>query len=82
MVALLRECGLTGWRRQLVLRTRVESSKLSVEGLSRRGKQGVGKSQPSTKNPQLRIAVDFVFRRERVAVFVDGCFWHQQALGR
>jgi DNA mismatch endonuclease (patch repair protein) len=20
---------------------------------------------------------DFVFRRERVAVFVDGCFWHQ-----
>ncbi|HYC60720.1 MAG TPA: hypothetical protein VEK79_14245 [Thermoanaerobaculia bacterium] len=20
---------------------------------------------------------DFVFRRERVAVFVDGCFWHR-----
>ena len=23
-----------------------------------------------------RVSVDFVFRRERVAVFVDGCFWH------
>ena len=22
------------------------------------------------------IRTDFVFRRERVAVFVDGCFWH------
>ncbi len=25
---------------------------------------------------QLSGAPDFVFRRERVAVFVDGCFWH------
>lgn len=24
----------------------------------------------------LRREADFVFRRERVAVFVDGCFWH------
>lgn len=23
-----------------------------------------------------RTRADFVFRRERVAVFVDGCFWH------
>ncbi len=23
-----------------------------------------------------RVSVDFVFRRERVCVFVDGCFWH------
>lgn len=25
----------------------------------------------------LRVRPDFVFRRERVAVFVDGCFWHR-----
>lgn len=26
---------------------------------------------------QLIVKPDFVFRRERVAVFVDGCFWHR-----
>ncbi len=25
---------------------------------------------------KVRVRPDFVFRRERVAVFVDGCFWH------
>lgn len=24
----------------------------------------------------VRVKPDFVFRRERVAVFVDGCYWH------
>ena len=28
------------------------------------------------KGKARRVSVDFVFRRERVAVFVDGCFWH------
>ena len=27
--------------------------------------------------PILVVRPDFVFRREKVAVFVDGCFWHQ-----
>ena len=26
--------------------------------------------------PDLRRSADVVFRRSRVAVFVDGCFWH------
>ena len=30
-----------------------------------------------TKQTVLVIRPDFVFRKERVAVFVDGCFWHQ-----
>ena len=42
LVALLREQGITGWRRQYPLH---------------------GKP-------------DFVFPKARVAVFVDGCFWH------
>ena len=42
MIALFREHGITGWRR----------------------------------NARLFGKPDFVFRRERVAVFVDGCFWH------
>lgn len=28
------------------------------------------------RHARLSGAPDFVFRRERVAVFVDGCFWH------
>ncbi|MCB1995381.1 MAG: very short patch repair endonuclease [Burkholderiaceae bacterium] len=27
--------------------------------------------------PVLVVRPDFVFRREKVVVFVDGCFWHQ-----
>jgi DNA mismatch endonuclease (patch repair protein) len=42
MIALFREYGITGWRR----------------------------------NARVFGKPDFVFRRERVAVFVDGCFWH------
>jgi DNA mismatch endonuclease (patch repair protein) len=42
LIALMREHGITGWRRNAPV---------------------IGKP-------------DFVFRRERVAVFVDGCFWH------
>lgn len=29
------------------------------------------------RNQQLPGRPDFIFRRERVAVFVDGCFWHR-----
>jgi DNA mismatch endonuclease (patch repair protein) len=28
------------------------------------------------KTAGIRVRPDFVFRRERLAVFVDGCFWH------
>lgn len=42
LVSILRNFGITGWRRQ----------------------------QPLPGRP------DFVFRRERLAIFIDGCFWH------
>jgi DNA mismatch endonuclease (patch repair protein) len=42
LIALMRERGVTGWRRNAAVFGRP----------------------------------DFVFPRERVAVFVDGCFWH------
>jgi len=28
------------------------------------------------RNQRLRGSPDFVFHRERLAVFIDGCFWH------
>ena len=30
----------------------------------------------TVKEPGIKVRPDFVFRRECVAVFVDGCFWH------
>lgn len=58
LVALMRERGIKGWRRQISL-------PLSAPRL-----------QVPAKMAQGRVRPDFVFRRERVAVFVDGCFWH------
>ena len=35
------------------------------------------RSAVSGQRPTVRIIrTDFIFRRQRVAVFVDGCFWH------
>ena len=78
MVALFRAHGITGWRRQQRLSAAVERGKLRVERGNERAKRGQKNPQPSTLNSQLRrgVSVDFVFRKERVAVFVDGCFWH------
>ncbi|MDO8458117.1 MAG: hypothetical protein Q7T07_14545, partial [Burkholderiaceae bacterium] len=64
LAKILREAGLSGWRRQ----------------------QHIGWALPSL-SPRLRasqqrhrfratVAPDFVFRQRRVALFVDGCFWH------
>ncbi|MFN3408473.1 MAG: very short patch repair endonuclease [Limisphaerales bacterium] len=61
LARLLRAHGITGWRRQVVIRNAECGERNSVRAGSRR---------------LLRVKVDFVFRRERVAVFVDGCFWH------
>ena len=73
LAKLLRANQITGWRRHLLIRATVESSWLSVE--SRKRKQSKT-PQPSTFNPQLAVRPDFVFRKQRTAIFVDGCFWH------
>jgi DNA mismatch endonuclease, patch repair protein len=72
LAALLRRNNIPGWRRHLPVRATVDSSKLRVERKKRQGKV----SQPSTLNSQLTVRPDFVFRKSRVTVFVDGCFWH------
>ncbi|HRZ81636.1 MAG TPA: very short patch repair endonuclease, partial [Candidatus Hydrogenedentes bacterium] len=41
-----------------------------IEIMRGAGITGWRRGQPVLGRP------DFVFRRERVAVFVDGCFWH------
>ena len=66
MAALFRTHGITGWRRQQKLRAGRKPGRAKDTQLSTLN------SQPAV----LRVRADFVFRRERVCVFVDGCFWH------
>jgi len=67
LAAMFRAEGITGWRRQ---------QKLRVEELKVARKRGGVKRTKDTPPAFLRVRVDFVFRAARVAVFVDGCFWH------
>jgi DNA mismatch endonuclease (patch repair protein) len=85
LVRVFRAHGITGWRRHLKLRVgelRVEGGKKSTSPRPspQRGEGGARTrrvaSQPSTFNSQLTVRPDFVFREVRLAVFVDGCFWH------
>ena len=69
LAKLFRRHKITGWRRQIQIITprpspglRPPSPAPASEG--RRGKQ------------KFRVRPDFVFRQVRLALFVDGCFWH------
>ena len=64
LAKLLRRQGITGWRRHVPIRGRaaLPRSPKSKAALQHR--------------PTVRVKPDFVFRQMRLAVFVDGCFWH------
>lgn len=61
LAAAFRKAGITGWRRHIPLKIKVKPSRGS----------GVLISEPLVVKP------DFLFRQAKLAVFVDGCFWHQ-----
>ena len=63
LAGLMRAAGITGWRRQ---------TDLKYESRSMMYERGTGKVKAEKKS----VRPDFVFRAERVAVFVDGCFCH------
>lgn len=86
LAALLRADRISGWRRHV--RVAVDGSGLRVDSgrkprrtppqpYPQRG-EGVRRriAQPSTLNAQLTVRPDFVFRKLRAVIFVDGCFWH------
>jgi DNA mismatch endonuclease (patch repair protein) len=63
LAAIFRAHGITGWRRQVAIRFRVSAqkdSKLETWNL---------------KHPK-SVRPDFLFRAQKLAIFVDGCFWH------
>ena len=62
MVALLRDARIMGWRRHVKLRPR-----LSVVDTELATDKNVGR---------ILTRPDFIFRPAKVALFVDGCFWH------
>lgn len=65
LVRVFRAEGITGWRRQVEVR----------------GQRGEGRRKTAARTSHLTTRVfsvrpDFVFPKLRLAVFVDGCFWH------
>lgn len=64
LVRIFRAHRITGWRRQIALRG---------EAPAARGRR-MPSSSPSRAKFQVRP--DFIFPKLRLAVFVDGCFWH------
>ena len=69
LVRLLRAHKIRGWRRQV--RLRVTGGEWRVAGKTRSPV-----ASPVTRHPSLTVTPDFVFLKQRVTVFVDGCFWH------
>ena len=72
LVRVFRAHGITGWRRQVQIRS-------AERGV--RSKSGVRRPANSFRTPRSEFRVfsvrpDFVFPKLRLAVFVDGCFWH------
>ncbi len=71
LVKLFRAHGITGWRRQVQVR-------IAERGAGNRPVRAV-KALFRTSRSALRVfsvRPDFVFREVRLALFVDGCFWH------
>jgi len=62
---VFRAHGITGWRRHLEVRG---------EKVERRRKTAARTSPLAPRT--FRVRPDFVFPKLRLAVFVDGCFWH------
>ncbi|MBN8246025.1 MAG: very short patch repair endonuclease [Verrucomicrobia bacterium] len=67
LARVLRALGITGWRRHVQIR--IPDIRMRREGSKARSSGG------SAAGP-LKVRPDFVFRAQRVTVFVDECFWH------
>jgi DNA mismatch endonuclease, patch repair protein len=74
MVAVLRGAGITGWRRQIEIKTGTSNVQRPTSNIERGRKRGMKRGEKLVR--PFRVRPDFVWRRERVALFVDGCFWH------
>ncbi|MGA9779879.1 MAG: very short patch repair endonuclease [Verrucomicrobiia bacterium] len=74
----LRQHGIKGWRRHFVLKFKVRGSKFPPSHGFGAASKVRGSLRPARREPRPtgRVTPDFVFRQVRLAIFVDGCFWH------
>ena len=71
LVRLFRAHHITGWRRQMILSIR------SSRGHEAQTSPTSGKEKIRASSRRLlRVRPNFVFLKLKLAVFVDGCFWH------
>ena len=63
LIRVFRAHRITGWRRQLEVRVKRRSTSPRP-------------SPQSGEGEVFRVRPDLVFPKHRLAVFVDGCFWH------
>ncbi len=64
LIRVIRLSGIKGWRRHLVIRWDNHALNPKLQSVQ------------ALRNFRAFVAPDFVFVRDRVALFVDGCFWH------
>src|ERR1035438_7726562 len=79
LAKLFRRHKIADWRRQttlIVRSSRREEAHTENRKSKIRNPKLIGASSPRL----LRVKVDFVFRRERLALFVDGYFWYRFAV--
>jgi DNA mismatch endonuclease, patch repair protein len=67
LARLLRANRISGWRKQRVVCVAVRSTNFKIAKLG---------SARASSPLLLRVKADFVFPKLKLAVFVDGCFWH------
>jgi len=69
LAKLFRQNRITGWRRHLKIK--LDQPRIVVSKSTKQNQR----NKPKTR-AQLVVHPDFVFLRQRVVIFVDGCFWH------
>ncbi len=80
---ILRRHKISGWRRHALIRLLSRRSPAKADRV-KNSAPNLRKPAPHARRRGLRITPsrpfvvrpDFVFRAARVALFVDGCFWH------
>ncbi len=83
LVRVFRAQGITGWRRQIQIRIAERGARNSTSPKTLtpspspiRSARVASDSPQSGEGGAFRVRPDFVFPKLRLAVFVDGCFWH------
>jgi len=76
LARVLRANGITGWRRQVVLCGRDVALRRPRPYRGRKVPAALPPGTSQRNVPTFRVRPDFVFRKSRTVIFVDGCFWH------